>query len=135
MSTSTALSFSVKLSTCLATRIPPGNSLNGGLRAPPIPPSARDAPAEPGRPPVTRFVHKLSASGALERRRQCAASQDPDEVTAEIGGAALIADRPRRLDGELRRPRDLLGRQRLAFQRLLGCGCPDRRRRDRGQRD
>src|SRR5712692_6903006 len=112
MSTSTALSFSVKLSTCLATRIPPGNSLNGGLRAPPIPPS-----------------------GALERRCQCAASQDPDEVTAKIRGAALIADRPRRLDGELRRPRDLLGRQRLAFQRLLGCGCPDRRRRDRGQRD
>ena len=55
---------------------------------------------------------------------QRAAGEDADQVTPELGGAALVADRLRGLDGEIGRALDQLRRDRLAFERRLGRGGP-----------
>src|SRR5262249_61866776 len=116
-------SFSVKLSTCLATRALPKEVTEWG--APGAPHTRQTKGATPpsnspgqrsGRPgtagsPLDDPIRAPALTAALERRRQCAASQDTHEVAAEIRGAALIADRPGGLHGQVRRPCDLLGRQ------------------------
>ncbi len=44
------------------------NSLNGGLRAPPKPPDARGARAEPWRPSITRYGQAPKASSPVMSR-------------------------------------------------------------------
>ena len=56
-------------------------------------------------------------------------------MTAEVGGAPLVADRPRRLHRERGGALDQLGRDGLALQRLLRRRGPDGRRRHRGEGD
>src|SRR3989475_9479185 len=113
--------FGVDVVQCKAQHLL-GHSNPPGLiewRAPGAPhtPQRAGRPGGAGPPLGNPICPQASAPGALERRRQCAASQDTHEVAAEICGAALITDRPRRFDGELSRSRDVLGRQRLALQR------------------
>src|SRR5581483_9834477 len=73
--------------------------------------------------------------GPREGGGERATSQDANEVTAVLGGAALVADRARGLDGELRRALDQRRRERLTGERLLGCRRAHGGRRHRRERD
>ena len=65
-----------------------------------------------------------SGARAGERRGERATGQDPDEVAAEVGRAALVADRPRGLDRHRGRPLDQLRRDGMALEDLLGLRWP-----------
>src|SRR5882724_8223765 len=78
-----------------------------------------------------------SGSGArpLARRGERAAGEDADEVTAVLGGAALIADGARGGHRQRGGRLDALGGEGLAFQRVLRLDGPHRRGRHRRERD
>src|SRR5215467_235414 len=82
-----------------------------------------------------RFLRMGSGARAGERRGERATGEDANQMPPEIRGAALIADGPGALYGELGRPVDQLGGKGLALEGRLRRSGADGRRGHRGQRD
>src|SRR5262245_31173610 len=82
-----------------------------------------------------RSPPERSGARAGERCRERATGEDTHQVTPEVGGAALVANRLGALRREIGGLCNQLRGEGLAFERGLGAGRANRGRRDRGQTD